>query len=151
MVEVRRDIGDVCAYLRADTARPSLGEEPEVIFKRRDPLYVECSQYQFNIAKGDADWKALTPPLPGLHRIGLSPSVPSIRHAGARGGGDFCMHAGVLGPEGCHRWRGEALGLNHPKLGLVFAGCADSISDLSVYRLAFPFLHSLRGIPPQPT
>ena len=87
MVEVRRDIGDVCAYLRADTARPSLGEEPEVIFKRRDPLYVECSQYQFNIAKGDADWKALTPPLPGLHRIGLSPSVPSIRHAGARGGG----------------------------------------------------------------
>uniref|UniRef100_A0A7S1NAR1 Pentafunctional AROM polypeptide n=1 Tax=Eutreptiella gymnastica TaxID=73025 RepID=A0A7S1NAR1_9EUGL len=83
VVEVRRDIDDVCTYLRSDSNRPSLGEEPEVIFKRRDPLYVECSQYQFNIAKGDADWKAIEKEMVGLvRRIGgeaatVDPSKPS--------------------------------------------------------------------------
>ena len=50
VVEVRRNIDDVCKYLKSDKSRPYLGEEPDLIFKR-------CAQLCFR--KG------------GLARVGL--------------------------------------------------------------------------------
>jgi pentafunctional AROM polypeptide len=66
VVEVRRNIDDVCKYLKSDKSRPYLGEEPDLIFKRRDPLYIQCSQYQFNVPKGTTDWKPVHKELVGL-------------------------------------------------------------------------------------
>lgn len=47
VVHLRRDIKDIIAYLGEETARPAYGEPVIEVFKRREPWFTECSNYEF--------------------------------------------------------------------------------------------------------
>ena len=60
VIFVDRNIDDIVAYLEgAGSYRPGLGDHPATIFERRLPLYKQCCDYQFTIAKGDSDFAAV--------------------------------------------------------------------------------------------
>eukprot|EP00906_Rhabdomonas_costata_P026554 RCo037837 len=75
VIEIRRDISDVCAFLSSSGTRPSLGEPPEEVFRRRDPLYVECSSLQFCVAKGDQNYAAAAKDFVDFLRLTMFPAV----------------------------------------------------------------------------
>eukprot|EP00668_Euglena_longa_P033180 GGOE01042710.1.p1 GENE.GGOE01042710.1~~GGOE01042710.1.p1 ORF type:complete len:1501 (+),score=423.57 GGOE01042710.1:568-4503(+) len=84
VVEVRRDVKDICALLQADGSRPSLGAEPDVIFRRRAPLYLECSKYQLYVRGPQYQQQSEKELTNLLRRIGgegtkaIDPSKPSF-------------------------------------------------------------------------
>eukprot|EP00966_Prymnesium_polylepis_P239541 5539871-Prymnesium_polylepis.1 len=59
VVQAMKNIEDVEAYLNFDKSRPSLGEAPRDVFKRRAPWYYECADFDLLPAPGatsDADF-----------------------------------------------------------------------------------------------
>eukprot|EP00667_Euglena_gracilis_P001208 EG_transcript_1208 len=84
VVEVRRDIHDISAYLQADGSRPSLGDEPEAIFSRRAPLYLECSKYQVYVRgpqyrqQSEKELVSLLRRISGEDKAAIDPSKPSF-------------------------------------------------------------------------
>ncbi|KAG1883784.1 EPSP synthase-domain-containing protein [Suillus subluteus] len=47
VVHVLRDIEEIVSYLGDETARPAYGEPITEVFKRREPWFVECANYDF--------------------------------------------------------------------------------------------------------
>ncbi|KAH9814228.1 EPSP synthase-domain-containing protein [Melampsora americana] len=47
VVQINRDVEEIKAYLHEDNSRPSLGEPIDVIWKRREPWLLECSDAEF--------------------------------------------------------------------------------------------------------
>ncbi|KAI0300102.1 Pentafunctional AroM protein [Multifurca ochricompacta] len=47
VVHVARDIEEIVAYLGAESNRPAYGEPVMDVFKRREPWFTECSNYEF--------------------------------------------------------------------------------------------------------
>lgn len=58
VVQITRDIEDIIAYLGEETARPAYGEPVIEVFKRREPWFTECANYEFindpDMAGGEA-------------------------------------------------------------------------------------------------
>eukprot|EP00742_Colponemidia_sp_Colp-10_P007159 GILJ01007688.1.p1 GENE.GILJ01007688.1~~GILJ01007688.1.p1 ORF type:complete len:1534 (-),score=263.07 GILJ01007688.1:99-4658(-) len=50
VIHIRRDLRDIIKYLGEDTARPSFGESIEDVWRKREPLYVRCSRYEFRVS-----------------------------------------------------------------------------------------------------
>ncbi|KAF8154593.1 EPSP synthase-domain-containing protein [Crassisporium funariophilum] len=55
VVHVLRPIGEVIAYLNAETARPAYDEPIENVFRRREPYFAECCNYVFDNHFGAKD------------------------------------------------------------------------------------------------
>lgn len=47
VINIKRKIEDIFSYLNSDPTRPAYGEPVEDVWKRREPLYNECSQFEF--------------------------------------------------------------------------------------------------------
>ncbi|KLO15168.1 Pentafunctional AroM protein [Schizopora paradoxa] len=47
VVHIKREIDEVVKYLGEETARPAYGEPVVDVFKRREPWFAECSNYEF--------------------------------------------------------------------------------------------------------
>lgn len=47
VVHVLRDIDEIVSYLGDETARPAYGESITEVFKRREPWFAECANYDF--------------------------------------------------------------------------------------------------------
>ncbi|PRP75357.1 pentafunctional AROM polypeptide [Planoprotostelium fungivorum] len=56
VLQISRDTDDVMALLESDQTRAKLGEAPLDIWKRRSPLYHECSKLQFHVKKMENQW-----------------------------------------------------------------------------------------------
>ncbi|KAG0697878.1 EPSP synthase-domain-containing protein [Suillus ampliporus] len=55
VVHVLRDIEEIVSYLGEETARPAYGEPIAEVFKRREPWFAECANYDFiNHINGEA-------------------------------------------------------------------------------------------------
>lgn len=57
VVHVLRDIEEIVNYLGDETARPAYGEPITEVFKRREPWFIECANYDFvnHITVGDGE------------------------------------------------------------------------------------------------
>ena len=74
VIFVDRNIDDIVDYLEgAGSYRPGLGDHPATIFERRLPLYKQCCDYQFTIAKGETDFDAVNS---DFERLYLPPPRP---------------------------------------------------------------------------
>lgn len=63
-----KNIEDVENYLNFDKSRPSLGEAPRDVFKRRAPWYYECADFDLLPAPGassEADFRSAAFLVPG--------------------------------------------------------------------------------------
>jgi pentafunctional AROM polypeptide len=47
VVHIARPVNEIVAYLEAETSRPAYGEPIFDVFKRREPWFAECSNYEF--------------------------------------------------------------------------------------------------------
>ena len=47
VVHIARPVNEIVAYLEAETSRPAYGEPIIDVFKRREPWFAECSNYEF--------------------------------------------------------------------------------------------------------
>ncbi|KAF9479841.1 Shikimate dehydrogenase [Pholiota conissans] len=54
VVHITRPINDVIGYLNAETSRPAYEEPITDVFRRREPWFIECSNYIFNNQFGDS-------------------------------------------------------------------------------------------------
>ena len=98
VIFVDRNIDDIVDYLEgAGSYRPGLGDHPATIFERRLPLYKQCCDYQFTIAKGETDFDAVNsdferlylppprpPPAPPLSAFGTMMALTAHSVAGRR-------------------------------------------------------------------
>ena len=98
VIFVDRNIDDIVDYLEgAGSYRPGLGDHPATIFERRLPLYKQCCDYQFTIAKGETDFDAVNsdferlylppprpPPAPPLSAYGTMMALTAHSVAGRR-------------------------------------------------------------------
>ena len=97
VVQAMKNIEDVEAYLNFDKTRPSLGEAPRDVYKRRAPWYYECADFDLLPAPGaksEADFRAqdkrllrllrrsfgseAPPPLPHDHTFVLPLAAPRL-------------------------------------------------------------------------
>ena len=81
VVQAMKNIEDVEAYLNFDKTRPSLGEAPRDVYKRRAPWYYECADFDLLPAPGaksEADFRAQDKRLLRLLRrsFGTEPPPP---------------------------------------------------------------------------
>ncbi|KAF9471492.1 hypothetical protein BDN70DRAFT_938910 [Pholiota conissans] len=54
VVHITRPINDVIGYLNAETSRPAYEEPITDVFRRREPWFIECSNYIYNNQFGDS-------------------------------------------------------------------------------------------------
>jgi len=59
VIQVKRNINDIAAYLASDSTRANLGEDVHDVWRRREPLYDSCSLVDFVVVEGDKDWPAV--------------------------------------------------------------------------------------------
>jgi pentafunctional AROM polypeptide len=55
VVHIAREIDEVVKYLGEETARPAYGEPITDVFRRREPWFVECSNFEFVNYTGDSN------------------------------------------------------------------------------------------------
>jgi len=57
IVELRRNLQDIIAYLGGDLTRANLGEETQKIWERRQALYEKVADHEFYLPHGEDDWE----------------------------------------------------------------------------------------------
>ncbi|KAJ3045184.1 3-dehydroquinate dehydratase (3-dehydroquinase) [Rhizophlyctis rosea] len=57
VIHIKRDIGEVAAYLKDDTTRPMYGQDMMEVWERRKGWYRECSSHEFVVVhRGEGEW-----------------------------------------------------------------------------------------------
>jgi pentafunctional AROM polypeptide len=59
VVHIARPVNEILAYLGAETSRPAYGEPIIDVFKRREPWFAQCSNYEFANNVGTSQTEAL--------------------------------------------------------------------------------------------
>ncbi|TFK19609.1 Shikimate dehydrogenase [Coprinopsis marcescibilis] len=90
VVHIARPIDEVVKYLNAETARPAYDESITEVFRRREPWYTECSNYDFSNPVGDLTVEELTPAAASANRSEITRFFrhitgqrPNLTHNGA--------------------------------------------------------------------
>jgi len=76
VLQLKRHIDDVAAYLAEDQSRP--GYDVRAVWAQREPLYTQASRFEFDIERGDTNWPRLEDELFDFAASILAP--PAVRY-----------------------------------------------------------------------
>ncbi|KAF8528456.1 aromatic amino acid family biosynthesis-like protein [Hysterangium stoloniferum] len=99
VVYVAREVAEIMKFLGEETARPAYGESVVDVFRRREPLFEECSSHMFINYTGvleastpvvttqDSPWSSAPPPCKNIHKFfrhitGIAPNLCPKINAG---------------------------------------------------------------------
>jgi pentafunctional AROM polypeptide len=133
VVHIARPVDEIVAYLEAETSRPAYGEPIIDVFKRREPWFAECSNYEFVNNVGTSQGEGS--PQSTVETI-------SIRDEIARFFGHITGHRANLAPNLARGHRSYFLSLTFPDVTPSLANFEELTSGVDAIELRVDLLRT---------